>query len=175
MNRSLLYDVVAGKTSIASIEAFLKQLGAVAQSTNTSIQAVDATKIAGREHVDYAVDNAIRSFAEHRNIAGDLGVEILLQLSACRQIRKALEMGVHAGEMDVLLIIIGTKKSVERALKKLTGLIDVDPRVIDYNLTKNAPLMRAFDITEREIAAAGGYTRIPDLVHERLALFYAFR
>ena len=35
--------------------------------------------------------------------------------------------------------------------------------------------MHAFNITEQEIAAAGGYARIPDLVRERLVLFDAFR
>jgi KEOPS complex subunit Cgi121 len=169
------YDVVAGKITIGSIQAFLEELDAIAQLNNTTIQAVDATKVAGRRHVDCAVRNAMRSFRDHRNIATDLGVEILLHLSACRQIRKALEMGVHEGEMDVLLIVVGAKKSIVRAATQLTGLIRSDPRVIEYDETKNAPLMHAFKITEQEIAAAGGHARIPGLVRERLALFDAFR
>ncbi len=169
------YDVVAGKITIGSVEAFLRELDAIAQSTNSTIQAVDATKVAGRRHVDCAVRNAMRSFRDHQNIATDLGVEILLHLSACRQIRKALEMGVHEGAMDVLLIVVGAQKSIERTATQLTGLIHSDPRVTDYNETKNAPLMHAFNITEQEIAAAGGYARIPDLVRERLVLFDAFR
>jgi len=91
------YDVVAGKITIGSVEAFLRELDAIAQPSNTTIQAVDATKVAGRRHVDCAIRNAMRSFRDHRNIATDLGVEILLHLGACRQIRKALEMGVHEG------------------------------------------------------------------------------
>ena len=169
------YDVVAGKITIGGVQAFLRELDAIAQSSNATIQAVDATKVAGPRHVDCAVRNAKKSFRDHRNIATDLGVEILLHLSACRQIRKALEMGVHDGEMDVLLIVVGAKKSIERAATQLTGLMRSDPRVIEYNETKNAPLMHAFNITEQEIAAAGGYARIPDLVRERLVLFDAFR
>ncbi|MGZ4853165.1 MAG: KEOPS complex subunit Cgi121 [Halobacteriota archaeon] len=169
------YDVVAGKITIGSVQAFLRELDAIAQSSNTTIQAVDATKVAGRRHFDCGVRNAIRSFRDHRNIATDLGVEILLHLSACQQIRKALKMGVHEGEMDVLLIVVGTKKSIERTVTQLTGLIRSDPRVIEYNETKNAPLMHAFNITKQEITAAGGYERIPDLVRERLVIFDAFR
>jgi KEOPS complex subunit Cgi121 len=169
------YDVVAGKITIENVQAFLRELGAIAHSSNTTIQAADATKIAGRRHVDCAVRNAIRSFRDHRNIATDLGVEILLHLSACRQIRKALEMGVHEGEMDVLLIVVGAKRSVERTATQLTGLIRSDPRVMEYDETKNTPLMHAFNITKQEIAAAGGDARIPDLVRERLVLFDAFR
>jgi KEOPS complex subunit Cgi121 len=169
------YDVVGGKITIGSVQAFLRELDAIAQPSNTTIQAVDATKVAGRRHVDCAVRNAMRSFRDHRNIATDLGVEILLHLSACRQIRKALEMGVHEGKMDVLFIVVGAQKSIERTATQLTGLIHSDPRVTDYNETKNAPLMHAFNITEQEIAAAGRYARIPDLVRERLVLFDAFR
>ncbi|MGZ4852715.1 MAG: KEOPS complex subunit Cgi121 [Halobacteriota archaeon] len=169
------YDVVGGKITIGSVQAFLTELDAIAQPSNTTIQAVDATKVAGRRHVDCAVRYAMRSFRDHRNIAIDLGVEILLHLSACRQIRKALEMGVHEGEMDVLLIVVGAKQSIERTVMLLTGLIRSDPRVIEYDETKNASLMHAFNITEQEIAAAGGYARIPDLVRERLVLFDAFR
>jgi tRNA threonylcarbamoyladenosine modification (KEOPS) complex Cgi121 subunit len=46
---------------------------------------------------------------------------------------------------------------------------------MEYDETKNTPLMHAFNITKQEIAAAGGDARIPDLVRERLALFDAFR
>jgi hypothetical protein len=74
------YDVVAGKITIGSVEAFLRELDAIAQPSNTTIQAVDATKVAGRRHVDCAIRNAMRSFRDHRNIATDLGVEILLHL-----------------------------------------------------------------------------------------------
>jgi tRNA threonylcarbamoyladenosine modification (KEOPS) complex Cgi121 subunit len=169
------YDVLAGKITIGSVQAFLKELDAIAQSSNTTIQAADATKVAGRRHVDCAVRNAMRSFRDHRNIATDLGVEILLHLSACRQIRKALEMGVHEGEIDVLLIVVGAKKSIERTATQLRGLILSDPLVMEYNETKNGPLMQAFNITKQEIAAAGGNARIPDLVRERLVLFDAFR
>src|SRR5271157_3553292 len=168
------YDVVAGKITIGDVQAFLRDLDAIAQSSNATIQAVDATKVAGPRHLDCAVRNAMKSFRDHRNIATDLGVEILLHLSACRQIRKALELGVHDGEIDVLLIVVGAKKSIERAATQLTGLMRSDPRVIEYNETKNAPLMHAFNITEQEIVAAGGYARIPDLVRERLVLFDVF-
>jgi tRNA threonylcarbamoyladenosine modification (KEOPS) complex Cgi121 subunit len=166
---------MAGKITIRSVQAFLRELDAIAQSSNTTIQAADATKVAGRRHVDCAVRNAMRSFRDHRNIATDLGVELLLHLSACRQIRKALEIGVHEGEMDVLLIVVGATKSIERTATQLTSLIQSDPRVIEYDETKKKPLMHAFNITKQEIAAAGGDSRIPDLVQERLVLFDAFR
>ena len=174
MRRPVVYDVVGGKVTIANVHAFLAEVDAIAQSHDTTIQAVDATKVAGRQHVDCAVRNAIRAFRDHRNVATDLGVEIMLHLSACRQIRKALEMGVHEGSMDVVLIVLGAKESVKTTAVRLTDLLHLEPKVIEYDQTKKEALMHTFDITENEIIAAGGHARIPDLVRERVALFYAF-
>jgi KEOPS complex subunit Cgi121 len=175
LKRTMNYEILAGKATIENVETFLHDLDAIARASNATIQAVDAVKVADRQHVDEAVRQATRSFADHNNIATDLGVEILLHLSACRQIRKALNMGVHKGEMEVLLIVVGTRKSIETSLRRLNQLLAADPRVIDYREAKRAPLMQTFNITDEEIKAAGGYHRIPELVRERLALFDTFR
>jgi tRNA threonylcarbamoyladenosine modification (KEOPS) complex Cgi121 subunit len=169
------YEILAGKATIESVEVFLHDLDAIARSSNATIQAVDATKVADRQHVDDAVRQSLRSFADGHNIATNLGVEILLHLSACRQIRKALNFGVHKGDVDVLFVIVGTTNSIERSTRRLNELIVVDPRVIDYKDTKREPLMQTFNITDEEARAAGGYHRIPELVRERLALFDAFK
>lgn len=169
------YEILAGKATIESVETFLQDIDTIARSNNATIQAVDTTKVADRQHVDDAVRQALRSFADGHNIATNLGVEILLHLSACRQIRKALNLGVHKGEMDVLFVVVGTTKSIERSTRRLNQLIVVDPRVIDYREAKRGPLMQTFSITDEEVKAAGGYHRIPELVRERLALFDAFK
>jgi tRNA threonylcarbamoyladenosine modification (KEOPS) complex Cgi121 subunit len=169
------YEILAGKAIIESVEAFLHDIDAIARSSNATIQAVDASKIADRQHVEDAVRQSLRSVADRHNIATNLGVEILLHLSACRQIQKALHFGVHKGKMDVLFIVVGTTKSIERSTRRLNQLITVDPRVIDYREAKRGPLMQTFNITEEEVRAAGGYHRLPELVRERLALFDAFK
>jgi len=169
------YEILAGKATIESVEVFLHDLDAIARSSKATIQAVDATKVADKQHVDDAVRQSLRSFVDGHNIATNLGVEILLHLSACRQIRKALNLGVHKGDMDVLFVVVGTTKSIERSAHRLNQLIVVDPRVLDYNETKRGQLMQTFNITEEEVRAAGGYHRIPELVRERLALFDAFK
>ncbi|MGA3359597.1 MAG: KEOPS complex subunit Cgi121 [Halobacteriota archaeon] len=169
------YEILAGKVTIESVEVFLHDLDTIARSSNATIQAVDATKVADRQHVDDAVRQSLRSFANGDNIATNLGVEILLHLSACRQIRKALNFGVHNGYIDVLFVVVGTTKSIERSARRLNQLIEVDASVIDYSETKRGPLMQTFNITDEEVRAAGGYHRIPELVRERLALFDAFK
>jgi KEOPS complex subunit Cgi121 len=169
------YEILAGKATIESVEAFLHDIDAIARSSNAAIQAVDASKVADRQHVEDAVRQSLRSFADGRNIATNLGVEILLHLSACRQIQKALNFGLQKGERDVLFIVVGTKTAIERSAQKLNQLIVVDPRVIDYREAKREALMQTFNITEEEVRAVGGFHRIPELVRERLALFDAFK
>ncbi|MGZ5502651.1 MAG: KEOPS complex subunit Cgi121 [Halobacteriota archaeon] len=169
------YEILAGKATIESVEAFLHDIDAIARSNNATIQAVDASKVADMQHVEDAVRQALRSFADGRNIATNPGVEILLHLSACRQIQKALNLGVQKGEMDVLFVIVGTRKAIERSAQQLNQLMVVDPRVIDYREAKRETLMQTFNITEEEVRAVGGSHRIPELVRERLTLFNAYK
>ncbi len=169
------YDLLAGRVVVGNVKDFLSNLNKIALSCKTTIQAVDASKIAGQQHIDYALNKAIRSFETHSNIAQDLGVEILLQLSACRQIQKALDMGVRTGEMEVVFIVVGTKRSIEETIKELTYITVPDKRLIEYVETKRASLMQTFRITDAEIDAAGGSHKIPALVRERIALFNAFK
>ncbi len=169
------YDLLAGRIFIEDVHRFLTTLDKIALSRQTTIQTVDATKIAGRHHIDYAVTKAITSFENHSNIAQDIGVEILLQLSACRQIQKALDMGVHTGEMEVVFIVVGTARSIEETMKELTRLTVPDERLLEYRETKRASLMQTFKITDAEVGAAGGSHKIPALVRERIALFNAFK
>jgi tRNA threonylcarbamoyladenosine modification (KEOPS) complex Cgi121 subunit len=171
----MVYTILAGKATIESVEAFLHDIDTIARSCNATIQAVDASKVADRQHVDDAVRQSLRSFADEGNIATNLGVEILLHLSACRQIQKALNLGVQKAEMDVLFVVVGTKRAIESSTQKLSQLIVVDPRVIDYREAKREALMQTFNITKDEITAVGGSHRIPELVRERLTLFDAFK
>lgn len=169
------YEILAGKATIESVEAFLHDIDAIARSNNATIQAVDASKVADMQHVEDAVRHALRSFEDGRNIATNPGVEILLHLSACRQIKKALNLGVQKGEMDVLFVVVGTRKAIERSAQQLNQLMVVDPRVIDYREAKRETLMQTFNITEEEVRAVGGSHRIPELVRERLTLFNAYK
>jgi len=168
------YEILAGKATSESVKAFLRDIDAIARSSNATIQAVDASKVADMQHVEDAVRQSLRSFADGRNIATNLGVEILIHLSACRQIQKALNLGVQRGEMDVLFVVVGTRKAIEMSAQSLNEMLVVDPRVIDFHEAKREALMQTFNITEEEVRAVGGSYRIPELVRERLALFDAF-
>ncbi len=176
VTQTMPYDYLAGRVVVENVQTYLSDLDKIALSFQTTIQAVDASKIAGEQHIDYAVNKAIRAFDDHGNIAQDLGIEILLQLSACRQIKKALDMGVRTGEMDVVFIVVGTTvRSIEETMRKLTDLVVPDEHLIEYTETKRASLMQTFAITDAEADAAGGPHKIPALIRERIALFNAFK
>ena len=169
------YEILAGTISVEDTQRFLDAVNKVSTDSGAIIQAINAENIAGREHIDYAVKKATKSFENGKNIAKDLGLEILLYIGARRHIQKALTMGVREGAMNVLFIVVGEEVQVKKALGMLSKMIGVRPEVIEYNESKRSCIMEAFDITDREVDAAGGHEKIPKLVLERVALFDAFK
>ena len=171
----MAYEILAGTISVDDTQCFLNAVNKVSADSGAIIQAINAENIAGKEHVDYAVKKAIKSFENGKNIAKDLGLEILLYVSARRHIQKALAMGVREGAMNVLFIVIGEEVEAKKALAALSKMIELRPEVIDYTESKRSRIMKAFDITDKEVNAAGGPEKIPKLVLERVALFDAFK
>jgi KEOPS complex subunit Cgi121 len=171
----MVYKLLAGTMSIGDTQRFLDVVNKVSTDSGTLIQAINAKNIAGREHVDYAVKKAIKSFENGKNIAKDLGLEILLYISARRHIQKALTLGVREGPINVLFIVIGDETEAKKALAALGKMVAVKPEVMDYNESKRSHIMETFNITDAEVDAAGGHEKIPMLVIERVALFDAFK
>jgi len=171
----MAYEILAGKIKIEDTKSFLSTVNEISTNFGVIIQAINAEKIVGKEHIDYAVKKAIKSFENGRNIAKNLGLEILLYMSARRHIQKALAMGIREGAMNVLFVITGEGVQVKKALGTLSEMMEVRPEVIEYNESKRSRIMKAFDITDKEVDAAGGPEKIPKLVLERVALFDALK
>jgi len=93
-----MIHIIQGTIYIEDIEEFLRKLKAVGIKNNTTIQALDADKLAGEKHVMFAVEKALNSFKAGRNIANDLAKEILLYAAGTRQINKAIHLGIHKGQ-----------------------------------------------------------------------------
>ncbi len=171
----MAYELLAGTIRVDDVQRFLDAINRVSSDSGAIIQAINAENIAGREHMDYAVKKAIKSFENGKNIAKDLGLEVLLYVSARRHIQKALTLGVGEGVMNVLFVVIGEELQAKKALATLSTMIKVRPEVIDYTESKRSHIMETFDITDREVDAAGGPEKVPKLVVERVALFDAFK
>jgi KEOPS complex subunit Cgi121 len=100
-----------GAGAFPDVAAVLEELDAIAESTGSTIQAFDARYVAGEEHLQTAVEHALRSRRRGEFIADDQAVEMLLYAAGRRQIDQAMEMGVKPGEQPVAVVIDGGEET----------------------------------------------------------------
>ncbi len=152
-----------GTICIDDTEKFLVKIKKAGKDKNIVIQAFDAGKLAGEEHLRFAIKKAMDSFKTGRNIANDLAKEIMLYAAGTRQINTAMKLGVHNGENNIALVAIGE-------VIDLSEFNEIIPKpVLQYEVSKNDALMEIFNITEEELKAREK-DKIPELVIERVAL-----
>ena len=157
-----MIHILEGKIFIKDVEIFLSKIKEMGNGKDTVILALDADKLAGKKHLMFAIEKAIDSFKTGRNIANDLGKEIMLYASGTRQINRAMKIGVHNGNNNIALVAIGEDVDL--------SAFDIMPKdVLQYEGSKSRALMDIFNITDEEIKAAG-VDKIPELVLERVAL-----
>ena len=155
--------ILEGSVTIDNVDEFLLRLREKGIESNSIIQVINADKLAGEEHLGFAIEKAISSFENGNNIANDLAKEIMLYAAGTRQIKKAIKLGIHKGKNNIVLVAIGDEPD-------LSDFDDITPAsVIGYNESKKNELMDIFNITDEEINAMGA-DRIPELVRERVAL-----
>ncbi len=162
------FRTLQGHVSIENVPAFIKQLNSIAVENACIIQAMDARKIAGQKHVEFAVEKALQAKECNNNVAKDLGVEIMRYASGKRQIEGAFSMGVHTGENDVVLVVLGDTEHIDRSINELKNVVSEKP-VLAYRPSKKKDILSQFCITDAEIEAIGE-DMIPDIVLERVAL-----
>ena len=159
-----MIQILEGSIYIEDNETFIKKIKRISEEKKSVIQALDADKLAGYQHLRFAVEKAMGSFENGRNIANDLAKEILLYAAGTRQINRALKMGTHKGRNNIVLVVVGEPFDI------LSEFNEISPgSVLQYNESKNMALKEIFNITEDEIEAAGT-DKIPELVLERVAL-----
>ena len=159
-----MIQILEGSIYIEDIETFIKKIKRISEEKKSVIQALDADKLAGYQHLSFAVEKAICSFKNGRNIANDLAKEILLYAAGTRQINRALKMGTHKGRNNIVLVVVGEPFDILSEFNEI-----IPGNVLQYNESKNMALKEIFNITEDEIEAAGT-DKIPELVLERVAL-----
>ncbi len=155
-----------GTPKIKEKEAFLAALREAQNRHGCVIQAMDASVVVSERHAAFAAEKATRAFSEERNVAKDLGLEILRYASGQRQIERALSMGVRETTQRVALIVMENGTPLE-----ISDIIEVDDDGPRFSPTA---VKKGFEIGDEEIEAAGE-ERIPDLVLERVALIDAYR
>lgn len=166
--------VVEGHADVEDVDAFVAELDRVGDEFGCAVTAFDARYVAGRRHLETAVERANRAFARDDAIADDRGIEILLYAAGRRQISRALTMGVGAGRGPVVVVVdagegldpAGTTGDEAAAADAVTALVEPadvlgterdDDRICDF-----------FDVTPTERAATDA--PLEDLVIERVSL-----
>ncbi|UWG46382.1 KEOPS complex subunit [Halanaeroarchaeum sp. HSR-CO] len=155
-------DAPAETPAYASVDAFVAELDG-ASRPGTAVQAFDARYVAGRRHLETAVEHANRSMERGENVADDRAVEILCYAAGRRQIEQALEMGLEPGTSSVLVVVDGPdEKRVAEEVETVVAPDDAFGQT-DPNLIANY-----FDVTDPERAASDA--SLQSLVCERVAL-----
>ena len=143
---------------------------------NIPLQLLDATFIAGTNHALFATLNALNAFKQGNNLSSHIEVEVLLYLSAQRQISKAIELiGVNTQTRHIVVILLSSNREEAQRLElilqqSLFG--QRDDSIINLDENKRTPLMQAFNITPVQIQATTkqGLEALEALIIEKSAM-----
>jgi tRNA threonylcarbamoyladenosine modification (KEOPS) complex Cgi121 subunit len=165
-----IVGVMGALTDVRDVNAMLKTLATIDKRSQTIGQIFDADTIAGEGHLIHAAKLALTAQATRMNFADSLNIELVCWASGLRQIARAFDrVGVHKGCNHVVVLTIGkSRKDVKRAqMETLRELnLNRDDNVLDVNSKKISVLMKAFDVSKREMEIAP----IEKLVLEKVAL-----
>jgi KEOPS complex subunit Cgi121 len=152
------FEIVGGRGKIIDPNQLLGRLKSV---KGGRVLALDAGMVCGREHLESAVEHALRAFDRGTNSANDIMMETMLYASGERQISKAREkMSLKEGSKGVALVLFGAHKD---EVLLVSGL-EEDESVLECKVDK---LVR-FGIEPQELDAVPP-GKAKDLVLERVA------
>lgn len=134
-------------------EVVLQQLKRSANGVET--QVLDVRGIAGKDHLRFAVLNALKGRAQGIQMAESLAMEVLLYASAQRQIKNAVAaLGVSPSSKDLAVTAIANDRSLlEEFQTKLPSTLGgiLDESVLEEG--DEATVRRIFGITDDQVRA----------------------
>ncbi len=152
--------------------AFLECVRSIARSCSTHIIFFDADKMAGKKHVESALEHAIRAVNGNFCISNSLEMEALLYAAGSRQCINGVAFGIRAGQNNSYLCICPPRtEALEKILPLVTQVQD-DWETISPE--KAGVLIRLFDVTSQELGVTG-MSRLQELILERVALLEVYR
>ena len=138
------------------------------------VQLLNAGCLAGREHVEFAVEQARRAFERGENISDDFLIEVLVRASATRQISVAIE---RLGIGDTREVVAVAEEVPEELLERYS--CRACEEVLEVTPEKYRRLQEVYGITEEEVSTLAGEdfrSRVRVLrllIRERIALLNA--
>jgi len=142
-------EIAGFKANIENIPKILEKVDSIKNNCcdGCTIQLMDAKAIAGKKHLLHGVIQAILSFKRGTNLANDLGIEIVLRISAQRQISKALNLlGLKIGESDIAVVLVNCP---DFFIDELANIFNRDDSVFDSD---DSYLKELYSISDEELA-----------------------
>jgi KEOPS complex subunit Cgi121 len=162
-------ELVEGIATIDDLDPFLERLGEIGDAQGCTIQAFDARYVAGRRHLERALELADRAIERDDAIADDRAVEVLCYAAGRRQINRALAMGVDEGETPIVVLIAAENDSNDAdeaaAASEVRGLLEPADTLGEFDPDT---VREFFDVGDAELSATDA--TLEDLVIERVAL-----
>jgi KEOPS complex subunit Cgi121 len=161
MNNKYNIQIAGFKHEVENFTNLMDKINTL--SDKCIIQLLNASGIAGYQHIVHATVHAINAFNRKENIAKDLGIEICVRASAQRQISKALDiLGIKNGKMEICVVAVDCNDNI---MDKLEIILDKrEDSVLDPH---ENTLKDIYKISDIEIKTAGN---IQNVMMERTAL-----
>ena len=140
-----------------------------------SVQFVDLEKVPGSRYLFLATLNALKSFHSKQPISRTLGMEILLYVSANRQIAEAIELvGITSDTRKVAALLVGRSEEEVLAGADLLGQIlnqrSNDQLIDDWSPARVENVLTIFGIGPKELGATLRNNEEKAQAIERLAI-----
>lgn len=151
------------------VGSFLDSLEGIGETHDVTVQAFDARYVVSRRHLERALELADRERERGEGIVRDRGVEMALYAAGRRQIDRAFEIGVSAGETRAIVAVDGSGDE-RAATEAIRELLVPEDTLGEYD---RARVRSFYDIgaTELDATDAG----LEALVLERVALLVVER
>lgn len=131
------------------------------------VQIIDSRFVAGKEHIEFAVEQAEKAFRRGENLSSDFFIEVLVRASAQRQIKKAFEIFGLRNSREAVLIC---KEIPELLLKEY----ECGGAVIEMDRERYERIKRLFGVGEKEIRTVAERKELAsvleNIIKERIAL-----
>lgn len=144
------------------------------------VQLTDLNKIAGSRYLFLSTYNALKSFHSKQRISRTLSMEILLYVSANRQINEAIKrVGITADTEEIAAVAVGSSREAVigagELLEQLLGIRSADELLDSWPPNRLDSIQQSFGITSKELSATirkdeAIYESIERLAIERSAL-----
>lgn len=137
-------QILGFRASIDSVGDTLDEVNSI-KKDGEIIQLLNADSIVSKNHVIHGVNQAFLAFERGENLAKDISVEIVLRISAQRQISKAFKMlGLREGQMNLCAVMVNCDDCASR----ISSLFDLDESVMEPDFDN---LASVYKISKEEL------------------------